>query len=311
MDDERLEAMYRRFSWRITSNYVSAWELEQIRAEVSEYEQWCATWSRWAESHIARGDRALEKGRDLTAGDAFVRAGLFFHWGSFLFAHDLAQLRAGLEGAARCFAKAAPLVRPPMELLEVPFEGALLRGYVRVPPGVTSPPLVLLLPGADSTKEELFDLGEHMLARGLAIAAFDGPGQGLVSFEMKLRPDYEVAVAAMLDALSGRSDVDRSRVAVAGISYGGLFGCRAAAFDERIRAVVSISSWYTPAGRFASLDRLSRAGVLHYMGEDAESVLPAMTLADVASRVRVPLLQIYGALDPASPPTDAEKVAAK
>ncbi|MHB1987793.1 MAG: alpha/beta hydrolase family protein [Acidimicrobiales bacterium] len=309
MLDERLEAMYRRFSWRITSNYVSAWELDQIRAEVTDYDQWCATWSRWAEAHIERGDEALRARRHRSAGEAYIRAGLFFHWGSFLFAHDLSQLRAALEGSARSFEKAAPLVEPPMELIDVPFEGVQLHGYLRVPPCTEPPPLVLLLPGADSTKEELFNLGEHMVSRGLAVAAFDGPGQGLVSFEMKLRPDYEIAVSAMLDSLVDRPDIDGERVAVAGISYGGLFACRAAAFDERVRAVVSMSSWYSPAGRFAHLDRLSRTGVLHYMGEDAESVLATMTLAGVADRVRVPLLQIYGAEDPASPPSEAAKVA--
>ncbi len=309
--DERLEAMYRRFSWRITSNHVSPWELDQIRAEVSDYEQWCATWSRWAAKHRARADDAAAAGRRRTAADAYVRAGLFYHWGSFLFAHDPSQLRAALEAAAQCFEEAAPLLGPPMTMIEVDFEGVRLRGYLRVPHAPEPPPLVLLLPGADSTKEELFDLAEHMVARGLAVAAFDGPGQGLVSFEMKLRPDYELAVHAMLDTLLARGDIDPGRVAVAGISYGGLFACRAAAFDERIRAVVSMSSWYSPAGRFAHLDRLSRAGVLHSMGPDAEAVLAEITLAGVAAQVRVPVLQIYGAKDPASPPAEAERVAAE
>ena len=308
--DERLEAMYRRFSWRITSNYVSPWELDQIRAEVSDYEQWCATWSRWAEKHLARAADALAAGRLRTAADAYVRAGLFYHWASFLFAHEPAQLRTALEAAAQCFERAAPLLDPPMEMIDVSFEGVKLHGYLRVPNAPEPPPLVLLLPGADSTKEELFNLAEHMVERGLAIAAFDGPGQGLVSFEMKLRPDYEVAVHAMLDALLHRADIDPGKVGVAGISYGGLFACRAAASDERVRAVVSMSSWYSPAGRFAHLDRLSRAGVLHYMGPNAEAVLSEITLAGVAAHVRVPVLQIYGAKDPASPPAEAARVAA-
>lgn len=309
MQDERLEAMYRRFSWRITSNHVSPWEFAQVKAQVSDFEQWCGAWSRLAEAHLCEGDRALAAGRRLTAGECYVRAGLCYHWGSFLFAHEPAQLRSALEGAARSFAKAGPLLEPPMEPVDVAFETTTLHGYLRVPCADQPPPLVILLPGADSTKEELFDLGEHMLRRGLAIAAFDGPGQGLVSFEMKLRPDYEAAVSVMLDSCCARSEIDPGRVGLAGISYGGLFACRAAAFDDRVRAVVSISSWYSPAGRFAHLDRLSRAGVHHYMGPDAESVLAQITLEGVAERIRVPLLQIYGGQDPASPPSEAAKVA--
>lgn len=174
----------------------------------------------------------------------------------------------------------------PVELLDLAFEGTTPHGFLRVPLQDEPPPLVLLLPGADSTKEELFEPGEHLLARGLAVAAFDGPGQGLVSFAMTLRPDYEVAVSAMLDALLGRGDLDGGRVAVAGISYGGLFACRAAATDSRVRAVAAISSWYSTSRRLAGFDRLPRAGVLHFMGPDAERVLDEMTLADVAERVR-------------------------
>ena len=44
--DERLVSMYRRFTWRILSNYVTPWEFEQLKAEITDYEQWCAAWSQ-------------------------------------------------------------------------------------------------------------------------------------------------------------------------------------------------------------------------------------------------------------------------
>ncbi|MGH9064501.1 MAG: alpha/beta hydrolase family protein [Acidimicrobiales bacterium] len=309
--DEQLEAMYRRFTWRITSNYVPSWEWEQIKKEIEGYASWCRTWSRWAEAHRRRGDEAWAAGSTQTAGEAYLRAALYYHWASFLFVHDSGQFRAALEEMAKCWAMAAPCVEPPMEIIDVSFEGATLPGYLRVPRGGSRPPLVLLLPGADSTKEELYDLGEHIVRRGLAVAAFDGPGHGLVSFDLKLRPDYEVPIAAMLDRLVAREDIDAQRVAVGGISYGGLFACRAAAHDDRVKAVLSMSSWYTPAGRYATMDTLSRTGLRQYMGEDPAAVQDAMTLAGVADRITVPLLQVYGGQDPASPPSHAERVAAE
>ncbi len=47
--DDRLESMYRRFTWRILSNYVSPWEFEQLREQITDYEQWCGAWCRQAE----------------------------------------------------------------------------------------------------------------------------------------------------------------------------------------------------------------------------------------------------------------------
>src|SRR5215470_6385579 len=35
--DERLVSMYRRFTWRILSNYVTPWEFEQLKAEITDY----------------------------------------------------------------------------------------------------------------------------------------------------------------------------------------------------------------------------------------------------------------------------------
>jgi dienelactone hydrolase len=309
--DDRLESMYRRFTWRIMSNYVTPWEFEQLKAQITDYEQWCATWSAHAAGHVERGDQALAAGHTVTAGDAYLRGALAYHWASFVFTHDQAQFRAALEAMNAAWAKAAPLQSPPVQILEVPFEGLALPGYLRVPAQVSRPPVVLVLPGADSAKEELYNLADHVVARGMAVAAFDGPGQGLLSFSSTLRPGQEVAVQAILDALAGRADVDGTRVAVGGISYGGMFAIRTAAVDERVRAVFSVSSWYTPAGRFAAMDDLTRPGQYQHHGPDPAANMAAMTLAGAAGRARVPLLQVYGGNDPGSPPSHAERIAAE
>jgi dienelactone hydrolase len=307
---DRLEAMYRLFSWRITS-HTPAWDWEQIRKEVDSFEDWLPVWSRWAKRHSDHADEQLALGRRLTAGASYVRAGLFYHWATFVSPDDIDAFRTALERMGECWRKAAPLVDPPMELLEVPFEGTVLPGYLRLPAGVTRPPIAVLVPGADSNKEELYDLADHIVRRGVAAFAFDGPGHGLVSFDLKLRPDYEVPIRAVVDFLAARDDLDIDRLAVGGISYGGMFACRAAAFDDRVRAVFSMTSWYSPAGRYPRMDLISQIGLKQYMGDDPESVQNAMTLEGVAERIRVPLLQVYGALDPASPVSHAERTAAE
>jgi 2,6-dihydroxypseudooxynicotine hydrolase len=309
--DDRLEAMYRRFTWRILSNYVTPWEFERLKGQITDYEQWCSRWSAHAARHVTRGDEALAAGHTITAGDAYLRGALAYHWASFVFTHDEAQFRAALEAMAAAWAKAAPLLSPPMEILAVPFAGLTLPGYLRLPAGVHQPPVVVLLPGADSGKEELFNLADHIVARGLAVAAFDGPGQGMVSFGAKLRPDQEVAVQAVIGAVAARPDLDGGRVGVAGISYGGLFAIRTAAVDDRVRAVVAMSSWYTPAGRFAAMDDLTRPGQYQHHGPDPAANMAAMTVAGAVGRATAPLLQVYGGNDPGSPLSQAERIAAE
>jgi len=110
------------------------------------------------------------------------------------------------------------------------------------------------------------------------------------------------------DFVLKRAGVDEKRLAIGGISYGGLFACRGAAFDERFKAVFSASSWYTPAGRFPGMDPLSQTGLRQYMGENAQQVQDSITMAGAAERLKVPLLQVYGGLDKASPPEHAYRV---
>jgi 2,6-dihydroxypseudooxynicotine hydrolase len=309
MAEDLLDGMYRLFSWRIGS-HVPYWDFEQLKGRVETFDRWLPEWVEWARRWVRLGDEQLAAGRRLTAGEAYVQAGLFYHWATFLSVQDETAWAAALEEQADAWQKAAPLVDPPMEILGIPFEGAELPGYLRRPNGVERPPLVVLVPGADSSKEELYDLGEQIVRRGLAIFAFDGPGHGLVSTKLKLRPDYEVPIAAVLDHLLARRDVDAERVAVAGISYGGIFALRAAAFDTRVKAVVSMSSWYSPAGRYATQAEISKLGLVQYMG-DPQAIQDSMTMEGIGGRISVPVLQVYGAKDGASPPSEAERVAAE
>ena len=308
MADRNTEVALERFTWRMLSQYVAPWEFEQLKQKIQKWDQWCEEWSKAARKHAEIGDQAAAAGRGLTAGAAYVRAALYYHWATFLFVHDPKQWRAGMEAMNACWTKAAPLVAPPMELMEIPFEGTRLPGYLRKPAGAAKPPLFIMVPGGDSTKEELYDFGEHILKRGIAFFAFDGPGQGYVSTKLKLRPDFEVPIRAATDHVLKRTDLDGRRVAIGGISYGGLFACRGAAFDERFKAVVSVSSWYTPAGRFPSMDPLSQTGLKQYMGDDPQKVQDSITMAGAAERIKVPLLQIYGGRDKASPPEHARRV---
>jgi 2,6-dihydroxypseudooxynicotine hydrolase len=308
MTDKNVESMLERFTWRILANHVSPWELEQLRRRITRWDDWCREFSALAREHARIGDEAAAKGNGRTAGQAYVRAASIYHWASFYFVHDQDQFRAALEAAAECYRKAAPLVAPAMELMEIPFEGVRLPGYLRKPAGVTRAPVAIFCPGGDSTKEELYDLGQHVVERGMAFLAFDGPGQGLVSTRLKMRPDYEVVIRAVVDHVSARKDVDASRVAVGGISYGGLFACRAAAFDERVRAAVSVSAWYTPAGLYSHMPPLGQIAIKQYFGPNPPEVQDRITMAGAAERMRVPLLQVYGGMDKASPPEQAYRV---
>jgi hypothetical protein len=77
--------------------------------------------------------------------------------------------------------------------------------------------------------------------RGYHALLFEGPGQGEMLFVRKepFRPDWEKVIEPVVDVLVERPDVDAGRIALTGWSFGGELVARAAAFEDRLVAVVS------------------------------------------------------------------------
>ncbi len=97
--------------------------------------------------------------------------------------------------------------------------------------------------------EELyFFLVAAARARGYSVLTFEGPGQGSVLREqgLPLTPEWEKPTSAVLDAfLAARARPEK--IAMVGLSLGGYLAARAAAFDDRIDAVVSYDVFFDGA----------------------------------------------------------------
>jgi 2,6-dihydroxypseudooxynicotine hydrolase len=85
---------------------------------------------------------------------------------------------------------------------------------------------------------------EYYLARGLATIAIDGPGQGESEYELPIEPAYEKVATAAVDYLRTREDVDAARIGLFGVSLGGYYAARAAAYERRLKAVVALAGPY-------------------------------------------------------------------
>jgi hypothetical protein len=110
------------------------------------------------------------------------------------------------------------LLDPKAEWLEIPFDGAAMTAILRRPTGAERPPLVVLIPGLDSTKEEFFGAETIFHDRGMATLTLEGPGQGDTGRHLNIRPDFDVPFAAALDYIADRDDLDLDRVGAIGFS---------------------------------------------------------------------------------------------
>lgn len=313
--DERIGIALDHWAPRFLANGVDAGDFKEVTARIPNWDAWCGAWSACAGVHEALGRAALSDGYGYSAGEHLTRAALYFHFAKFLFVHDRSQMRAAHVRAIECRRDALPWLMPPGERIEMPYAGGHLAGILRKPLLAARAPVVVMAMGLDSAKEEMHAYESAFLARGLATLAFDGPGQGEGEYAFALRGDYEVPVAAVLDWVDTRSDLDTARVGMWGVSLGGYYAARAAAFDARIKACVSLSGPYDWADGFDARNALTREAFrvrAHCRTmEDAREAARRHSLAGVATRIRCPIFIVAGGSDALIPPAHAQRLAAE
>ena len=239
MSDPRVDAAIAHWAPRFIAQGVDYNDFVRTTERIQTWADWCTEWQRTAAEHETLARAAEARKSPLSAADAWVQAAMCHHFGKFVFFDDMEQLRSASAATAADFARAAPLLDPPAEPVRIPYAGTFLPGYVRRPYGVAAPPVVLLIAGLDSTKEEFHTFTGLFLRRGVATLAVDGPGQGEMEFELPIEPDFEKPVGAVLDFLSSRTDLDSGRVAAAGVSLGGYYAARAGAKEHRLAACIA------------------------------------------------------------------------
>jgi 2,6-dihydroxypseudooxynicotine hydrolase len=174
-------------------------------------------------------------------------------------------------------------------------------------------PVLVMAPGLDSTKEELHAYEEPFLARGIATLAIDGPGQGEAEYEIPICGDYERAARAVVDWIESRKDLDAKRIAIWGVSLGGYYAPRAAAYEKRIKACIALSGPYDWQGIWDGLPELTRETFRvrsHSKDEtQARAVAKTLTMKEAAPRITCPTFIVTGRQDRLVPASHAEQLA--
>lgn len=307
MADAILKQVITSWEPRIVNNGVDMNDYHWTVDGLEKWSEWYGAWMALGRKHEDLARDAEAQGHAVTAGEAYYRAAIAYHFGVFCWVDNLEELTAGHRKRVECYGKALGTLDPPGERVEIPLEGITIPGYLRKPRGVSRPPVVLFLSGLDSAKEEHATFEIFFLRRGLATLAIDGPGQGETWYRMKMRVDFEVAATAAIDWLRTRPDVDGARVGVCGVSLGGYLAPRCAAFEPRLRAVASCGGLYSLQDRpLASEFHLRRW--IHIWGAkdepDVRRLSKGATLDGAAKNIRMPLLVVHGEKDNLIAPSD-------
>jgi 2,6-dihydroxypseudooxynicotine hydrolase len=310
--DDLVGEAFRLWGPRMVLGGVDFNDFESAGRRIRRWSEWIGVWSEYGAAHRAAGERFERERAFISAGNAYRRAAACYHFAKFVWVDDMDKNGVAAAAAAGLTRRALTLLDPAWRRVEAGSGEFQVAGNLRLPAGGGPFPVVVLIPGLDSTKEEFPSWEETFLRRGIATLALDGPGQGEVfHLGTRIQPQYEKSLEVALEALEDYPWVDLDRVAVAGISLGGHYATRAGACVELVRAVISISGPFkvdidqARSHTAAALRFYSRAA----SDEQAREQLAGLDLTGVASRLSKPALFATGKMDRIVPWEQTEQIA--
>jgi dienelactone hydrolase len=277
-------------------------------------------WENIAQEQEDQAALDLKDGHERSAGSRYLRAAVYRFSGERQMPPGSAK-SASYARAMDSFAKARELMPLPIERAEINSPDGILPAYL-IPAKTSKPaPVVIFYSGFDVVKELLYCfIREEFAARGINVLVVDTPGVGepLRLRGVPSRPDYEVPTAAVCDYLESRDDVDVSRIGLMGISLGGYYAPRGAAYEPRIKAVVAWGAIYDYGAvwqkRYATQSKNVSVGFFQLPWvtgtktiEEALERVKQFTMVDALPKLTQPILIMHGENDLAIPLEDARK----
>jgi esterase FrsA len=214
-------------------------------------DEWAAAFMGVADRYMKEAE-SLEKTDPAKANADYIRAWRLYSFGRWPIPASPGKQRS-YEKALEAFRAHAKFWDPPLEIVRIPFEGKEIIGYLRLPKNPTGPvPLVLAVNGLDSRKEDLAESFSAILPFGVGYLAVDGPGTG--QNPIKVSENADRMLSRVLDYIATRPEIDKTRVAMHGVSWGAYWATKMA-IVERTR-IKGASAQSPPTDKFFQKDFL-------------------------------------------------------
>ncbi len=280
----------------------------------------------WAAAFMGVADRYFNEAKSLEnidpakANADYIRAWRLYSFGRWPIPASPGKQRAYAK-AIEAFLAHARFWDPPLEVVQIPFEGSEIIAYLRLPKDRKGPvPLVIAVNGLDSRKEDLSESFAAILPYGIGFLAVDGPGTGQAPIKVSETADR--MLSRVIDYAQTRPEVDKTRIAIHGVSWGAYWAAKLAIVERaRLRGA---SAQSPPVDTFFQKDFLmnSLLGNREYLFDQVPALMSvfdgvetvdelAASLAKVSlvkenllGKPTTPMLVIAGVLDTQVPISD-------
>lgn len=273
--------------------------------------EFLAQWVGKADTLSELATEDLNRNRRLSAGDKLRRASLYYTTAERMIAANQPAKAETFAKAQSAFWQYIEYSGENCERLEIPYRDAVIPALFTRAEGVDGPsPCVVYTNGLDSCKELLFWswLPNALARRGISTLCIDQPGSGeaLRLHNLHATPFTEEWATPCFDYLAARSDIDSTKIGITGISLGGHFAARAAAYEPRFASAAlwgANHNWHE-----VQIGRLASEGenpVPHYWNhvywvfgasdkEDFFQKIAGMNMNGHMDRIQMPFLITHG-----------------
>ncbi len=214
----------------------------------------------WADGFMGVADKYMAEGKKLEASDPakanadYIRAWRLYSFGRWPIPASPGKQRS-YEKAIEAFLAHAHFWDPPLEVVHIPFEGAQITAYMRLPKSTSPVPLVIAVNGLDSRKEDLSESFSAILPSGIGFLAVDGPGTG--QSPIKVTENSDRMLSRVIDYVQTRPEIDKNRIAIHGVSWGAYWATKLAIVERgRLRGA---SAQSPPVDAFFQKDFLTHS----------------------------------------------------
>ena len=212
------------------------------QVEKGDEDSWLETWNKMARKLKSRAETAEQKGNNVTASSAYLRASTYFRIATMYFGKiNDPRLKETTSESHNCYEKYLELSGYPGQYVEIPYENTYLPGhFYKSPVAGEKAPLLIITPGRDTWAEDTRWVYDGAIKRGIHCLIYDGPGQGyaLRLGGLPFRPDWEKVITPVVDFSLTLPGVDTERIGLMGLSFGAFLNPRAVAFEKRIKLCI-------------------------------------------------------------------------
>lgn len=287
----------RSFRTRFLTMRLPAETIDRALGDIRRLDDWLPVWNRAAQQFLAEARREDGLGHWQQAAVARRNAAMAYHIAHLITDDDPRTIRALRAAGIQAFAQSLPRLMPYTRKVTIPWRTRPLPGYLTKPQlHHDSLPLVVILNGATTTKEETILWSDQFVDRGLAVLALDWPGTGEATNDEALTTDCDDMTDGIIAYAESDAELDPARIALLGVSLGGVVAVRAASLDRRIDAVVTVTTPYDAQRWIGAVNPVVGHQLVSLAGQAASlpDLAAEFSLADVAHRLRCPAL-IFGA----------------